>query len=465
MSRAGERRSLVALLSAHYLSSFGNAITVVTVPLYVLARTDSAAATGLAGFAGTLPLIFAGAVGGVWIDRLGGRRVSVLSDALAGLLTCLVPVLDATVGLPMPALLALLFARSLVATPANAARVSLIRPVAAAAGVRLETANSWYQAAPRLGLVVGAPLAALLVAALGAAVGLYVDAAGLLLAALLVTVGVPALAAAPTTGRAGFARQLLEGATLVRRMPVIAAMTAFVFVTNLLDAAFTPVLLPVYAHDVLHDGRYLGWLIAASGCGAVLGTFLYAPASRRLLASRRRTMLGCFVVIGVLRLSIAATPPPAVLIGICLLLGLAAGPLNPLLTTVTLEHVPEEARGRVFGLGSAVALSGAPLSVLLAGWSVGAVGLVPTLAAFGGAYLLLVAVALRGRSLHAMDAYAPGGSAEAAGPSTVHKQAGTGDERGGLAGQEGGHRAEVPGTTHPAQRDARADLREPGVGR
>lgn len=479
MRRAGRRRgegrgSLVALLAAHYLSSFGNAVTVVTVPLYVLAETGSATATGLAGFAGTLPLIFAGGVGGVWIDRLGGRRVSVFSDASGGVLIGLLPLLDGVLGLPLPAILALLFGRSLVATPANVARLSLIRPAAEAAGVRLESANAWYLAAPRLGLVVGAPVAALLVVRFGAATGLYLDAAGFLLAAGLVTAGVPKSPAAAGAGGQPFVRQLVEGAVLVRRIPVIFAMTAFVFVTNFLDAAFTPVLLPVYAHDVLHDGRYLGWLVAASGCGAVLGTFLYAPASRRLLASRRITMLGCFAVIGLLRLSMAATPPPVVMVVVCLALGLATGPLNPLLTTVTLEHVPEHARGRVFGLGTAVGLSGAPLSVLAAGWMTSTVGLVTTLACFGTGYLLLVAVSVRSTVLRQMDRHAPGApadppvdgdrSADAPGGAAVHQQAGAGDEGGGLAGQERRDGAEVAGPAHPAERDRRADPREPGLG-
>ncbi len=398
------RRPLAVLLTAHYLSAFGNAVTVVTVPLYVLSRTGSPVATGLAGFASTLPLIFAGAVGGVWIDRLGGRRISILSDLLAGVCIGLVPLLDGTIGMSMPLLLGLLFARSLVATPANAARVSLIKPLAEAGGVRLETANSWYQAAPRLGLVLGAPLAGLLVATAGPVVGLYVDAAGFLVASALVAVGVPAAAKTVELGeRLGFVQQLVEGVVLVRRMPVIAAMTAFVFVTNFLDGAFTPVLLPVYARDILHDGQYLGWLIAATGVGAVAGTLLYAPASRYFLASRRGTMLGCFAVIGALRLSMALAPAAAVMIAICFLLGLAGGPLNPVLTTVTLEHVPEHARGRVFGLGSAVALSGAPLGVLSAGWAVAGAGLLPTLACFGATYLILVLVSLRARALHEMD--------------------------------------------------------------
>lgn len=402
---APHRRPLFVLLLAHYLSSFGNAITVITVPLYVLHTTGSSVSTGLAGFANTLPLIFAGAVGGVWIDRVGGKRMSVLSDVVAGVSIGLVPLLDDTVGLPLPVLMGLLFGRSLGSTPTGAARQSLIKPLAERGGVRLASANSWMQGAPRLGLLVGAPLAGLLIAVSGPVTGMYIDSASFLLSALLVAVGVPH---SPSPGsaaqrREGFLRQLTEGAKVVRGIPVVGAMTAFVFVTNFLDDAFTPVILPVYSDQVLGSGQYLGWLVAASGCGAVVGTFGYSPASARWLTSHRWTLLGCFLVIGALRLSLAGMPGVVLSIVISFLLGLAAGPLNPALSTVMMEKVPAAVFGRVFALTSAVGMSAAPIGILVAGWSIDGIGLRGTLLCFGVTYIVLVLVSLRSRALRDMD--------------------------------------------------------------
>ncbi|MER7991169.1 MFS transporter [Streptomyces noursei] len=399
------RGPISVLLSAQYLSAFGNAVTIVTVPLYVLGATGSPIATGLAGFANALPLIFAGAIGGVFIDRVGGRRMSVLSDLFAGVLIGLVPLLDQTVGLPLPLLMALLFGRTVVATPAQAARLSLIKPLAEGAGVRLESANSWFQAAPRLGLVVGAPLAGLLVAVSGSVAGMYVDSATFLIASALVAFAVPrARPTANSGGKLGFFRQLTEGMAVVKTIPVIGAMTSFVFVTNFLDDAFTPLMLPVYAKEILGTGEYLGWLLAASGCGAIAGTFLYPPLSRRFLISRRYTLLGCFAVIAALRLLMVAHPGLVVMVALTFASGLAAGPLNPVLSTVMLERVPEQLRGRVFGLSGAVAMAAAPLGILCAGWVVDGAGLTTALACFGTAYFVLILVSLRSRALRDMDA-------------------------------------------------------------
>jgi predicted MFS family arabinose efflux permease len=268
------------------------------------------------------------------------------------------------------------------------------------------------QGAPRLGLLLGAPLAGLLAATSGPVIGMYVDSATFLLSALLIGVGVPSGPVAPAAERQGFVRQLTEGFTLVRKLPVISAMTSFVFVTNFLDDAFTPVILPVYSDQVLGGGQFLGWLVAASGCGAVAGTFLYGPTSRWLLTSRRWTLLGCFLVIGALRLALGGEPAAVLSIAISFLLGLAAGPLNPVLSTVMIEKVPQALFGRVFALTSAVAMSAAPIGILVAGWAIHGIGLRWTLLAFGTSYLVLVLVSLRNRGLRDMDTQADADSAD-----------------------------------------------------
>jgi predicted MFS family arabinose efflux permease len=287
--------------------------------------------------------------------------------------------------------------------------MTLLKPVIEAAGARLESVNSWYQAAPRLGLVAGAPLAGVLIAATGSAVGMYVDAASFLAAAALVTLGVPVAAPAKSPAAQGspvapgFLGQLREGLALLRTMPVISAMTAFVIVTNFLDDAFTPLFLPVYAQRVLHSSAAMGWFLGAVGVGSIAGTLLYGPLSRTVLSHRRLTLFGCFAVVAVLRATLSFEPGALGVTVICFLTGVAGGPLNPMLSTVMLERVPEELRGRVFGLTGAMALTSAPLGVLTAGWLVDVAGLHGPMLCFSLVYLVLIAVSWRRPALHAMD--------------------------------------------------------------
>ena len=404
------RRPLIALLAANYISWFGNAVALVAIPLYVLSETGSAAKTGMAGFAGALPLIFAGIAGGVLIDRFGGRKVGIIADLSAGLLTLAVPVLVATVGLPMPVLLAILFGRTLVASPAGTARISQLAPLAEQCGVRLETATTFYQSAQRLALVLGPPLAGLLVAGIGPVQTLYIDAGSFVVAAVLVAVGVSARKRSATPAHAdkvGFARSTREGFAFVKATPVIAAITGVVFVTNFIDDAFTPVLLPVYSTQVLGDVRTLGWLLAATGIGAVLGTFSYAPLSRHLMKNRRATFLSCFAAVALLRTAMVALPDFTIMAALAFLIGLAAGPLNPLLSTVMAERVPLEMRGRVFGLTNSLAFAAVPFGILSAGWAVEGIGLQPAMAIFAAIYLALIAVTLPSRALGDLNTPAP----------------------------------------------------------
>jgi MFS family permease len=403
VSTTRSRGPLVFLLIANYLSWFGNVVTVVAVPLFVLEETGSSVQTGLAGFANTLPLVFAGAVGGVLVDRVGGRRVGIVSDLIACALTATIPLLHGTAGLPLPALLVLLFGRALAATPAGTARLSQLAPLADATRVRRETANTVYHSAPRLALVLAPPLSAALVSVIGGSTTLYLDAASFLLAALLTLFGVPATPFEPGADRVGFVRQLREGLAFVIATPTLGAILAVVVVTNFIDDAFAPVLFPVYATEVAGDPRALGWLLAAGGVGAVIGTFGYAPASRGLLSRRYATFVGCFAIVAIMRATMVLLPDVAVMAVLAFVIGLAAGPLNPLLATVMQEQVPEELRGRVFGLTSAVVFASVPLGVLAAGWSVEAVGLRWSLTWFAVLYLLLVAATLKSRALRGLD--------------------------------------------------------------
>jgi hypothetical protein len=102
------RTPLVGPLAANYITWVGNGITMVAVPLYVLARTHSALDAGVAGVASTVPLIIAGVGGGVFIDRRRLRQSSILADFAAGLFTLAVPLPDQLGMLPMPWLIALL---------------------------------------------------------------------------------------------------------------------------------------------------------------------------------------------------------------------------------------------------------------------------------------------------------------------------------------------------------------------
>ncbi|MEU7576199.1 MFS transporter [Streptomyces sp. NPDC041068] len=407
------KRPLIALVAANYLSWIGNTMTLVAVPLYVLDISGSAAEAGAAGFAGALPMIIAGLAGGVIADRVGARRTSVWADVLAGVFMAAVPLLHSTVGLALPALMTLLFLRTLADAPGAAARLALLPRVTAQAKVRSETANSLFHSAQRVAFVVGPPAAGVLAGITGPAAVLYFDALTFLLSGLFIAIAVPKsrpAAAAdaeqeqePGKGaRPGLVREVSEGARYILRTPILAAIISVVVCTNFLDDALTPVLLPVYSREVLDNADLVGWLLAANGIGAVVGSFGYAPASRRLLRNRWATFVGCFALICVARLVMVLEPGLWPMLLVTFAIGLASGPINPLVTGVVERATPERMLGRIWGAVMAMAFAAAPIGIFLNGWLTEQIGLRTTLAVFGGLYVLLIAYALTNRALRGL---------------------------------------------------------------
>jgi MFS family permease len=68
--------------------------------------------------------------------------------------------------------------------------------------------------------------------------------------------------------------------------------------------------------------------------------------------------------------------------------GLAAGMLNPILTTVMYERIPDELRSRVAGAVTAGVLMTMPLGGLAAGYLIEQTGLATALLTLGGLYFL-----------------------------------------------------------------------------
>ncbi|MEW2328034.1 MFS transporter [Micromonospora chersina] len=389
---------LAGLLAAHTVSLTGNMLTLIALPLYVLAETGSPAATGLAGAFATAPVVLGGAFGGVLVDRIGYRRASVLADLVSGVTVAAVPLLHATVGLPFPALLGLVFVSGLLDTPGQTARIALLPEAATAAGVPIERAIGWFEATERGSRLIGAPVAGLLVSALGALPVLAVDAVTFAVSALAVAVLVPASlrpSAAADAPSAGYWRDFAAGLRFLAREPLLRAMVLLVLVTNLFDATKSNVLMPVVAARDLGGAAAFGLLVGAMGGGALVGSLVFSAIGHRL--PRRATFVTAFAVAGAPPFwALAAAPPLPVIAAVCVVSGLAAGAINPLIGAVKLERVPATMRARVYGVIGAGAWAAMPVGALGAGLAADRFGTTATLVAVGAGYLLVVLTPLLG---------------------------------------------------------------------
>lgn len=358
-------------------------MVLLAIPWFVLETTGSATKTGITGFFAFLPIVLAGFLGPV-VDRMGLKRASIVADIASGLSVAMIPLLFQTVGLEFWQLLALVFLGGLLDSPGETARSSLLPEAAQAAGTTLERATSLEDGVMRAASLVGAPVAGLLIAIIGASSVLWIDAASFGVSALLVFIGVPRPIAARARIDATYWSDFREGFAFIRGRRLVMLVILTLAATNFLDAAIGAVVLPVYARQEF-DSVALGLILGALGGGAVVGSLGYGAWGKRF--SRRWIYIIGFVLSAFQPWGYALFPGLGVVILIAALVGLGTGPINPIIAAVLLEQVPSEMRGRVLGVVKAAAWMAVPLGVLIAGYLVDALGLRSTLLLIGVAYV------------------------------------------------------------------------------
>ncbi|WP_243074185.1 MFS transporter [Microbacterium sp. SS28] len=386
------RTPLVALLAADGVSRAGNAITTVAIPLIALDIGGTPLAAAAAGVAATLPLVVGGLIGGVVVDRLGFRRASIAADAASGLTVLAVPLLASLDALPLWALLVLVFLSNLLDAPGSSARFSQLPELAELAGVDLPRAAAAQATVSRTAMMLGAALAGLLIATVGAAPAMIVNGIAFAVAIVLTIAFVPRMALAThdhEREETGGWRGITAGIRFVWRTPLIRAVVLLVVVTNAVDIAGITVLKPVYAETLGHGGAELGIMIACMSGGALVGAALYGIIGDRL--PRHGLFVVLFLLCGVPPyLTMALAPPFPVVAVVLVLSGLAAGPLNPLIDSALFTLVPPDIRARVIGAITAGVTAAMPLGSLLAGIGIDALGLTTTLVLASATYLTAI---------------------------------------------------------------------------
>lgn len=382
-------------------------MSAVAIPWFVLQTTDSAAKTGLTGAVGALGAVLAAFFGGPIVDRLGFKRTSVAADLVSAATVALIPLLFSAGYLAFWLLLVLVFLGAVLDAPGMSARQAMIPELARSARVATERANSVDSAVPRLAQFLGPPLAGVLITAFGAIGVLWLNAATFILSAALVVAAIPSVRSsatdAPAEGMRGYLDELFEGLGFVWASPLLLSVVFLTTVGNFLDAPLQAVILPVYAEEVFGSAFALGGILGGFGAGALTGTLLFGAFGYRL--PRRMTFLVCFVLVGpTAYLTLAMAPSLDVLVGVFAVLGVLAGPIDPISLTIFQERTPPEIRGRVLGAINALSFASIPLGMVLGGVIVEGIGLTPTLTGMGLVYLALTLAMFFNPALCEMDA-------------------------------------------------------------
>jgi MFS family permease len=350
----------------------------------VLQLTHSGVAVGIAAALQFVPMLLAGAWGGLIADRLPKRRLLIATQTAMALPALALLTLTATGAIALWMLYLLIFARGAVNAIDNPARQAFV--VELVGPDRLVNAISLGSALVNGARTVGPALAGVLIATAGVEPCFALNALSFAaMIAALHGMDRSALRPAPRTPRKP--GQLRNGLRYVRATPELRIPLALMAIVGTFTFNFQT-LLPLLATFGFGGGAgTYATLTTAMGLGAIAGAIANSVRAR----VRPALLAGAAAAFGALVVAAALAPTTALAALALVPVGAAsvvfAASVNSFLQLAVAPHM----RGRVMALYSTVFLGSTPIGGPLMGWIAGAAG-PRTALALGG----LVALAAAG---------------------------------------------------------------------
>jgi MFS family permease len=399
------RGDFARLWAGQSVSELGDQVTVVVLPLLALGTLHATAAgVALLVMLSRLAFLPLGLPAGVWVDRLGRRRVMIAADALrAGSLLSLpaAALFDALTFTQLAAVAVLLGVGTVFFEVAYPSYVpGLLRYLSAPAtgtrpfpgsGPRAEAAdllaaNTRLEMSQSVAAVAGPALAGLLVGIAGAITALTFDAVTFLVS--VATLGriryrepgaapsaSPGTDAGPAAGH-GVRSELAVGLRFLVREPVLRTLVLCGGTYNLFFVMVQSLLIAYATRTLQLSATVTGLVLAVAAVGFPVGTLIAGWLTRRLGAGRA-IIAGAVVAVSGPLLFPLARPGDAVpwLIAGGMLLGAGQACFNIPYLSLRQGATPEHLLGRVNAAFRFVTWGALPLGSALAAVLVGFTGL------------------------------------------------------------------------------------------
>jgi len=367
-------KAFVLLEIASGIGILGGSMVFMLLPWTAVNLTHSSLSAGVMISLSNIPGLLLSPLMGSFIDKIGRHRASVITQLLPIVTSIAFPICFGLGWMNLSTLIILAMARSFLGGGAMSARKSLLPDTVHGTRVSLEKANSLHESIAAGGFAIGPALAASLISVLGSFQTFWVVAA-MEAFAVLVTLAIRVREMREPhevdEEAKHWVQYALTGFKVLFTVPsVLIIMTAF----TLLATVYLPtemVVLPNY-YTGIHDPKAMGFLLFDMAIFTMIGSFLFERIAKRLSYANilRVAILG----VGLPMIPMAFLPPTPVMFICGAILGLAWGPLPPLVNTVVQRKIPASQRGRVFSLETTIWTGGPMISMSLVGWGVDALG-------------------------------------------------------------------------------------------
>jgi MFS family permease len=356
----------------------------------VLQLTGSVADVGMTVAMQFGPMLVLGLYGGVIVDRYSKRKLLMITQGAAGLLSAVLAVLTLTGTATVYAVWATALGIGLATVVDNPARQVFVNELVGP--THLRNAITINSGVFQLGGLIGPAVSGALIAAIGGGFAFAVNALACCVTVFMLTrLDRAALTPIPPTPRAK--GQLKEGVQYAAARPAIRWPIVLVGFLSVFTITM-PVLLASYAKQVFDQGAAgYGLFNSLVAGGALVGAIL----TTRRTVIRLRTVIVCGGIWAAMQ-AVASLMPSEVAFGVALIgIGIANQfffmAANPLIQTTSSTRV----RGRVMAVWILVLLGGQGIGGPVMGWIVDAIGprdamflsgAVPALAAVGIALVI-----------------------------------------------------------------------------
>jgi MFS family permease len=377
-------RDFLTVLLGQGMSNVGDAVTATALPLLVLQLTGSGVAMGVVGMLQMLPSFIFGLPAGAIADRWDRRRLMLALDSGRALLTALIP-LALLLRLPvMPVVYAVAFPIGALGVLFYAAYLASVPSLAGRA--QLGQANSLFEALESAAWIVGPGVAGLLATWIGPGPALLIDAASFGVSALSLTLVRRPLQTARVEPRTHLLREMRDGITYILTQRVLRAAIGLWASARAVVAPLIPALAFLVTVDRHMSPAAMGFALSAYALGSLGGTLL---AGRLERLRPGVVMLAANAVTSVAVVALAFAPGVPFLLGAAAVFGVAEGTMLVVYLTLRAHAAPDQLMGRVGSTAASISVGMQSAGVLVGGVLLQAAGGVGTLAAMGGALLVL----------------------------------------------------------------------------
>ncbi len=274
LMRALRSRNYRLFFEGQIVSLIGTWMTRVATSWLVYRLTGSALLLGLTGFAGQIPILFLTPFAGVWLDRWDRHRTLVVTQILSMLQSFALAALALGGIITVWEIIALVLVQGAINAfdmPARQAFVVQMIERREDLGNAIALNSSMVNGAR----LIGPAVAGVVIAAVGEGYCFLIDG----FSYMAVIASLLAMQVAPARARGEYRRltsELSEGWRYVKESAPIRSVLLFLALVSLVGMPYT-VLMPVFAGAILHGGPHtLGFLMAASGLGALTGAVTLA---------------------------------------------------------------------------------------------------------------------------------------------------------------------------------------------